>query len=135
MLCYNASVFCLYAIRRNVKIITKPTKKKTKTTSAALKEVAKRKYEMVLIIRSEVDEEKIKNVLAGVVAIIDRHDGIINDEKHWGRKKLAYPIRHFREGYYILFHFSAKPDVIKELSASFRISEDIIRHLVININN
>jgi small subunit ribosomal protein S6 len=55
----------------------------------------------------------------------------VSSMEQWGKRKLAYPIAHFTEGYYVLGKFEFKPALCKELEASLQISEDILRYLLI----
>jgi small subunit ribosomal protein S6 len=52
----------------------------------------------------------------------------------WGKKKLAYPIKHFLEGNYVLTRFKVSPAQCKELEANLKITEEVLRHLLIKSN-
>ncbi len=58
--------------------------------------------------------------------------GTIASIEPWGKRKLAYPIKHQSEGIYSLIKFTTGASVIKKINADLIISEDVIRHLVIN---
>ncbi len=94
-----------------------------------------RDYEMVLIISPEVDEEKVDTMMDNISQVIDGKGGIISDIERWGKRKLAYPIRHFEEGSYVLARFKLKPTLSKELEANLRISEEVLRHLLIRLDS
>jgi len=55
--------------------------------------------------------------------------------ERWGKRRLAYPIEHFMEGNYVLARFKLKPALSKELEANLRISEELLRHLLIKLSN
>ena len=88
-------------------------------------------YEMVLVISPEVVEEEFEATLDDVSRFITGNGGTISDIERWGKRKLAYPIRRFVEGSYVLTRFKMKPVFGKELEASLRISEKVLRHLLI----
>ncbi len=69
--------------------------------------------------------------------MLDRLKGIIEDDgtisniDEWGNRKLAYLIDDIGEGYYVLINFESKPEVIQELNRIARISDSIMRHMII----
>ena len=92
-----------------------------------------RDYEMVLIVSPEVLEEKFEAIIDSVKQFVTGNGGIVSDVEQWGKRRLAYPIRHFVEGSYVLTHFKLKPTFSKELEANLRISEEVLRHLLIKV--
>ncbi len=94
-----------------------------------------RDYELVLIISPEVLEEKFDAVIDNVSQFITGKGGIISDVEQWGKRRLAYPIKHFEEGSYVLSRFKLKPALSKELEANLQISEEILRHLLIKLSS
>ncbi len=94
-----------------------------------------RDYELVLIISPEVLEEKFDTVIDSVSQFITGKGGIISDVEQWGKRRLAYPIKHFEEGSYVLSRFKLKPTLSKELEANLQISEEILRHLLVKLSS
>ena len=92
-----------------------------------------RDYELVLVISPEVAEEEFEATIDNVSRFITEKGGIISDIERWGKRRLAYPIRHFVEGSYVLARFKMKPASGKELEANLRISEEVLRHLLIRL--
>jgi small subunit ribosomal protein S6 len=92
-------------------------------------------YELIFIVSPELDDEALESRIEGISNFITGRDGIISDTQHWGKKKLAYPLKHFLEGSYILTRFKISPARCKELEANLKISEEILRHLLIRVNN
>ena len=88
------------------------------------------KYESVIIINPNVDE-------AGVKALEDKFTGLINEngkvEKvdSMGKRKLAYEIKKFAEGIYLVFYFESKPEAIAELERVYRITDDVLKFIVV----
>jgi len=94
-----------------------------------------RDYELVMIINPEVEEEKFDATINSVSQFITDNGGTISDVERWGKRKLAYPVEHFMEGNYVLTHFSLQPALSKELEASLHISEEVLRHLLVNLSS
>ena len=88
------------------------------------------KYESVIIVNPNVDE-------AGLKALEEKFTGLINENgkvesvENMGKKRLAYEIKKFKEGTYMLLNFEANPDSIKELERVYRITDDIIKFIVV----
>ena len=93
-----------------------------------------RDYELVLVISPEVAEEKFEATIDNVSRFITGKGGVISDIERWGKRKLAYPIKHFVEGSYVLAHFKSKPEFNKELEANLQISEEVLRYLLVKLN-
>lgn len=87
-------------------------------------------YETVYIISPTLDEEHVKGLVEKFNNLISQY-GEIEKVEEWGRKKLAYEVQDFREGYYVLINFKAKSDFPVELERNFKITEGIIKYLII----
>ena len=94
-----------------------------------------RDYELVLVISPEVAEEEFEATVDNVSRFITGKGGVISDIERWGKRKLAYPIRSFVEGSYVLARFKLKPAFGKELGANLQISEKVLRHLLIRVGS
>ncbi len=92
-----------------------------------------RDYELTIVITPETSEEKLETSIETVNRYITSRGGTVDDVQRWGKRKLAYPIKHFIEGYYVLFQFKMKPMDGRELENNLRISEEVLRHLLISI--
>jgi len=92
-----------------------------------------RDYELVVIISPEVANEAADGIMDGVSRFITDNGGAVSAVEPWGKKKLAYPIKHFLEGSYVLTRFKMQPKFTKQLEASLQISEDVLRHLLVNL--
>ena len=91
-----------------------------------------RKYETMYIIRPDLAEEKYPQVMEKYAALIQNNGGEIVKTDIWGRRRLAYEIAKLQEGYYVVVKFLADAAFPAELERNFRISDDIIRYLVVN---
>ena len=90
-----------------------------------------RDYELVLVLSPQLGDEAFDAAIDKYSRLITGKGGVVNDTQRWGKRKLAYPIKHFGEGNYVLFKLSMKPDASRELEANLRISEEVIRHLLV----
>lgn len=77
-------------------------------------------------------EDAAKNVVVEKVQEIINADGTVANVDVWGMKKLAYPIQKKNEGYYVVVEFDASTDLPKELDRRLKISDDVMRHIIIN---
>ena len=93
-----------------------------------------RDYELVVIISPEVAGEAADGIMDGVSRFITENGGTVSAVEPWGKKKLAYPIKHSLEGSYVLSRFKLQPKFTKQLEASLHISEDVLRHLLISLD-
>ena len=88
-------------------------------------------YELMFVIDPTLEDEK-KNALVERVQGIISGAGELGETDVWGMRKLAYPINKKSEGYYVLIQFQAETDFPKELDRRLKISDDVIRHMIIN---
>lgn len=89
-----------------------------------------RKYEVMYIIRSDVEQEAVQATIEKFQSIIN-NGGEITKHDVMGKRRLAYEINKFRDGIYVLTHFNATNDVISELDRVMKISDEIIRYLIV----
>ncbi len=88
-----------------------------------------RKYEGMFIFLPSAEESRVQ-VMERFKGIIEEN-GSIDTVDEWGIRKLAYLIDDIGEGYYILINFQAEPDVIKELERVSKISDSIMRYMIV----
>jgi len=100
-----------------------------------VKDTRVQEYELVYILSPEMTDEALETRVNGISGFITGREGVIDAVDKWGKKKLSYPIKHFLEGNYILTKFKMSPAKCKELEANLRISEDVIRHLLIRVGS
>jgi len=90
-----------------------------------------KEYELTIIVNPQVEEEPLNNIVDTITRYITEHKGTVSKVEPWGKRKLAYPIKHVLEGLYVLIEYTGKPSINKELKTNMEISEDIIRYLII----
>ena len=93
-----------------------------------------RDYELVLIISPEVTDEAFEATLGNLSKSVTESGGTVSNVERWGKRKLAYPLKHFMEANYVLTQLKMSPASGKQLEANLRISEDVLRHLLIKVD-
>lgn len=93
-----------------------------------------RPYELGFIIPTSVPENSTQEVIDAVKDMITKVDGAVNKMDYWGRRRLAYPISDFREGYYVFFEMDFPPSQVDELERQLRLYDSVIRHLVVRLD-
>jgi len=90
-----------------------------------------RDYELVLVISPAVGDEGYPTTVERVSNFIQERGGEVKDVDQWGRRRLAYPITRFTEGFYAVTHFSLEPTELRALEGNLGLAEDVLRHLVV----
>ncbi len=90
----------------------------------------RRDYELGFILNPEVSEEQTSAILERIEKIVNNHDGQVVKVNQWGRRHLAYPIEHHRDGYYVFIDMTLTPETVIELDRTLKVSEEVMRHLV-----
>lgn len=91
------------------------------------------KYESVVIINPAVDEEGLKATIQKFTDLIN-NDGKVEKVEQLGKKRLAYEIKKNKEAYYVVFYFEANPASIAELERVYRITDDVIKFIVVKMD-
>jgi len=89
-----------------------------------------KKYESVIIVNSNLDDGKIKALIEKFSKLVNEH-GKVENVQEMGKKKLAYPIQKQEEGYYVVLNFEAEPAFIAELERVYRITDEILKFIVV----
>ncbi len=88
------------------------------------------KYESVVIINPNVEETALKALIERFETLINT-DGKVEKVNELGKKKLAYEVKKNKEGYYVVYDFEANPGLIAELERNYRITDDVIKFIVV----
>ena len=88
-------------------------------------------YEVMFIINPAIEDDKKEATIEAVKEII-ASEGEVGNVDVWGMRKLAYPIQKKTEGYYVVIEFKAQPALPKELDRRLKISDNVMRHIIIN---
>lgn len=88
-------------------------------------------YELVYILTPKFSEDEFKSKAKEILDLLKKAEAEVAKEDFWGKKELAYPIKHFEEGWYVLCEFSSEPERIKEIDKTLKLQEEIIRFLIV----
>ena len=88
-------------------------------------------YETVLIVKPQLSDTEIGGLLEKTKKTLTTEGAEILNEDRWGRRKLAYPIQHSREGFYIYLKYQAAPSALGRFEQQLRITEPILRSLTL----
>lgn len=92
-----------------------------------------RDYELVMVVSPEVGDEGFPSTVDRVSEFIKQQGGEVKQVDQWGRRRLAYPIRRFTEGFYAVTQFSLDPKAVGALAGNLDMAEDVLRHLVVKL--
>ena len=90
-----------------------------------------RDYEILYIVRPDLEDDKVQDVVKRVNSLISRSGGSSEQTSLWGKRKLAYEVKHQKEGSYVLQDFQFDPSRVPELEAALKITEEVLRHLIV----
>lgn len=89
-----------------------------------------RDYELGFILHPEVNEEQTRAILERIEQIVTNYGGQVVRVNQWGRRRLAYPIQHNRDGFYVFIDMILTPETVSELDRTLKVSEEVLRHLI-----
>lgn len=89
-----------------------------------------RRYELMLLLRPDLEDDKLQAAVEKVTRAIVNAGGSLSKVSPWGKRRLAYDIQRHREASYFLIHFDIEPAQVREIERGMLISEEILRHLV-----
>lgn len=92
-----------------------------------------REYEVTVVIQPQLEDTERNQLIERLSNLLvpgSKEDGALT-ANHWGMRNLAYPIKKFTEGYYVLFEAQIDPTRIKEIERSMQYNEDVLRYLVV----
>lgn len=94
-----------------------------------------RGYELITIISPEIDEEGLSRTIEKLGKSIAERDGVVDEINKWGKRKLAYPLKKFMEADYILTRFKLEPKLVKEVEKDIKGWEEVLRYLVVQVED
>jgi len=89
------------------------------------------KYESIYVVNPNVEGEAMKGIVEKFNTLIETAGGKVGETQEWGLKKLAYPIKKFEQGYYVLVNFEANPEFINELERVYKITDNVLKFITI----
>jgi small subunit ribosomal protein S6 len=90
---------------------------------------------MICIINPNLDAESLNEVVAKLSDIITKLKGFVLKINEWGKKKLAYEIKQFDKGHYVLFDFCGNPDTVDTLERSLKLDERVLKYITVKIDD
>ena len=90
-------------------------------------------YEAIYIIDAAMEEAPRSELIARFNELIAANGGVLDKIDEWGKRRLAYTIDYKNEGYYVLLHFSSGPDLPRELERNLQNNENVIRYLIVKL--
>jgi small subunit ribosomal protein S6 len=94
-----------------------------------------RDYELVVVLSPSLGDEGFPASIERINGVIQGNGGEIKNVDQWGRRRLAYPIKRNLDAYYVVTKFAAEPTAIRPLENNLDLAEDVLRHLVIKLDN
>jgi len=89
----------------------------------------KRKYELTLVLEPELDKEGKEKLLDKIKKLFEKAK--VSEEKDWGVKDLAYPIKKQKRGIFYWLKFEAEPEILPDLNKKLKLEEKILRYLLV----
>jgi len=93
-----------------------------------------RLYEVMFIVRPDVVDEELDKLIAGFETTVTTGGGVIKSSEKWGRRKLAYTVRKFNDGNYVLLTIEANGAVVAELERRLRVTEPVIKYITVRMD-
>jgi small subunit ribosomal protein S6 len=93
-----------------------------------------RQYELVYIVKPDASDQEVTDLHTQIEQIVQRFNATLDKTENWGRRKLAYEIGHHREGTYVVETITGTGDVMKEIDRRLRVIDQVIRHLVVRVD-
>ena len=93
-----------------------------------------RQYELVYIVKPDASDQEVADLHTQIEQIVQRFNATLDKTENWGRRKLAYEIGHHREGTYVVETISGGGDVMKEIDRRLRVTDQVIRHLIVRVD-
>ena len=88
-------------------------------------------YELMFIVKPELDEEQVGSATDKVHQLVVANGGNVTKTASWGKRRLAYQVGPYKEGYYVVSNFEVEPDKVVELERVLKISDTVFRHLLV----
>src|SRR5689334_11972508 len=91
------------------------------------------RYETLFVLHPELPEAQVRETIDRVKRLIEGMEGQVTENQDWGMRELAYPIRKQARGTYILTQYTARPDVVKELERTMKLTDEILRFISVRV--
>ncbi len=93
-----------------------------------------KRYETIYIVNPNLDADSLKEVVTKFSDLVKKLKGYIVKINEWGKRKLAYEVKRFDKGYYVVLDFCGLPGIVKELERNLNIDDRILKYLTVKID-
>jgi small subunit ribosomal protein S6 len=93
-----------------------------------------RDYELMVVLTPDLDDQGVEETTERVRSLVTTRGGEVTDLQPWGRRRLAYPITKFRDGFYAVAKLKLDPTAAAPLERSLQLNETVIRHLLVRLD-
>ena len=90
-------------------------------------------YETVFIAEPEISNDQVDQLINKVKQAVTANQGTITGEDRWGRRRLAYPIRGHREGFYVILGFSSESGAVSAIEHLYNVTDSVMRHMTTRV--
>jgi small subunit ribosomal protein S6 len=90
-----------------------------------------RQYETIYIVNPNLDADSLKEVVTKFSDLIEKLKGYIVEVNEWGKRKLAYEVKKFDRGYYVVLNFCGLPGVVQELERNLDLDDRVLKYLTV----
>ena len=92
-------------------------------------------YELVVILSPQMDQEQVDAAVERIHRVVTQNGGEVTKRDDWGVRRLAYPIKHSGEGNYVVTQFRLDPSKTEEVRDTLRLAEEVLRHLMVKVED
>ena len=93
-----------------------------------------REYESLYVLRPDLENEQTQDLITRFKDVVTSQGGEVLDVTEWGKRRLAYEIDEYREGYYVIMKFKDESNVTAELERLMRINDSVMRYLTTRVD-
>ena len=111
--------------------VVRKTSKVSMTAESASTVGSQRNYEIMLVLNSVLSDERVEAITDSVRQIIINGQGTVADVKNFGKRRLAYPIKHHGDGIYILINYTLLSTVNQSIENLLNITEEVLRYMIV----
>jgi small subunit ribosomal protein S6 len=90
-----------------------------------------RAYELLIVLKPDLEEEANNAMIEKFAGLIQQNQGNVEQITRWGKKRLAYEVKDFREGFYTLVLFQGVSETANELDRVLRLTDEVLRHIIV----
>jgi small subunit ribosomal protein S6 len=90
-----------------------------------------REYELMVVLDPNLEEAAVEALNTRIASLTTQRGGTVESVDTWGRKRLAYPIGRYRDGFYVLSRLQLPPTAVVEIERALTLTESVIRHLLV----